>query len=181
MKTNLNFYDNSWYQPGSTIKRVMWLVISFLFFENPIAIFNGFKIFLLKCFGAKIGNGVFIKQSVCIKYPWFLEVGDYVWIGENVWIDNLTKVVIGNHVCISQGALLLTGNHNYKKSTFDLMVGKIVLEDGVWIGAKSVVCPGVTCNNHSVLSVASVAIKDLDSYGIYQGNPAFKIRERKID
>jgi putative colanic acid biosynthesis acetyltransferase WcaF len=50
----------------------------------------------------------------------------------------------------SQGALLLTGNHNYKRSSFDLMVGEIILEEGVWIGAKSIVAPGVTCGSHSV-------------------------------
>jgi putative colanic acid biosynthesis acetyltransferase WcaF len=84
-------------------------------------------------------------------------------------------------VCISQGALLLTGNHNYKKKTFDLMVGKITLADGAWIGAKSVVCPGVACGSHSVLAVGSVAVKDLKPYFIYQGNPAVPVRERIIE
>ena len=89
-------------------------------------------------------------------------------------------MTIGSHVCLSQGVMLLTGNHNYTKPTFDLMVGKIILEDGVWLGALSVVCPGVTCGSHSVLSVGSVATKDLEAYGIYQGNPAMKVREREF-
>ena len=127
-----------------------------------------------------MGRGVLIKPAVNIKYPWLLELGDYVWIGEKVWIDNLTRVRIGNHVCLSQGAMLLTGNHNYKKSSFDLMVGEITLEDGVWIGAKSVVCPGVVCGSHSVLSVNSVASTALIEFTIYQGNPAQKIRKREI-
>jgi len=54
------------------------------------------------------------------------------------------------------------------------------LEDGVWLGAQSVVCPGVTCGSHSVLSVGSVATKDLEAYSIYQGNPAAKVREREF-
>jgi putative colanic acid biosynthesis acetyltransferase WcaF len=89
-------------------------------------------------------------------------------------------VKIGDNVCISQGAMLLCGNHDYKKPTFDLITGPITLEEGVWIGAKSTVCPGVTCRSHAVLSVGSVASKDLDPYGIYRGNPAVKERERKI-
>ena len=141
----------------------------------------GFKIWMLRKFGAKIGKGVFIKPSVNIKYPWTLEIGDYSWIGENVWIDNLAQVKIGSNVCISQGAMLLCGNHNYKKPTFDLMVGEITLEDGSWVGAQSVVCPGVTLHTHAVLGVGSVAHHDLDAYGIYQGNPARKVRERVID
>ena len=108
-------------------------------------------------------------------------MGDYTWIGENVWIDNLVKVRIGSNVCLSQGAMLLCGNHNYKKSTFDLMVGEIIIEDGAWIGAMSTVCPGVTCKSHSVLSVNSVANKDLEAYYVYQGTPAQKVRGRVID
>ena len=122
-----------------------------------------------------------IKPGVNIKAPWFLSIGDFVWIGENVWIDNLVKVSIASNVCLSQGAMLLTGNHNYKKSTFDLMTGEIVLEEGVWIGAKAVVCPGVICASHSLLAVGSIATSNLEAYGIYQGNPAVKMREREIN
>ena len=104
----------------------------------------------------------------------------FVWIGENVWIDNLTTVSLGNNVCISQGAMLLTGNHNYTKPTFDLIIGEITLEDGVWLGSQSVVCPGITCHSHSVLAVNSTATKNMDAYSIYQGNPAIKVRDRKF-
>ena len=108
-------------------------------------------------------------------------IGDNCWIGEDVWIDNLAKVTIGNHVCLSQGSYLLTGSHNYKKETFDLLLGEIVLEDGVWIGAKATVCPGVTCKSHSILAVGSIATKDLEEYGVYQGNPAVWKRKREIN
>lgn len=132
-------------------------------------------------FGAHVGKGVVIKPHVRIKYPWRMVIGNHVWIGEDVWIDNLAKVVIGDNCCLSQGAFLLCGNHDYSKTTFDLIIGEIHLEEGVWIGAKSIVCPGVTCRSHAVLAVGSVATKDLDAYGIYQGNPALKVRERILN
>lgn len=176
---NLSCYDNSWYNPGgSSLKRVLWYFANILFLMNPLNPISSVKVRLLRCFGAKIGKGVVIKPSVNIKYPWNLSIGDYTWIGENVWIDNLVQVTIGSNVCVSQGAMLLCGNHNYKKSTFDLMVGKIVLEDGCWVGAQSVVCPGITLHSHAVLGVASVANKNLDAYTIYQGNPAHMVRKR---
>lgn len=182
MKIDLANYDNSWYHPGgSFLKRLFWYFINALFFINPLNPSSRIKIGLLRLFGAKVGKGVVIKPGVNIKYPWNLEVGNYTWIGENVWIDNLVKIVIGNNVCISQGAMLLCGNHNYKKQTFDLMVGEIILEDGAWVGAKSIVCPGVTLHTHSMLGVLSVANRDLDAYYIYHGNPAKKARERIID
>lgn len=180
-KVDFSVYDNSWYNPGgSSLKRVLWYFANILFLMNPLNPISSVKVRLLRCFGAKIGKGVVIKPSVNIKYPWNLSIGDYTWIGENVWIDNLVQVTIGSNVCVSQGAMLLCGNHNYKKSTFDLMVGKIVLEDGCWVGAQSVVCPGVTLHSHAVLGVASVANKNLDAYTIYQGNPAYMVRKRII-
>ena len=162
------------------LKQVSWYCINVFFFKNPFIISSGLKVFLLQLFGATMGKGIVIKPCVNIKYPWKLTIGNHSWIGEQVWIDNLSEVVIGNHVCISQGALLLTGNHHYKKTSFDLVLGNIILEDGVWIGAKAVVCPGVVCSSHSILSVASVAVNHLEPYGIYKGNPAVKTSERII-
>lgn len=179
-QVNLNKFNNSWYHPGAnTIKRLCWYCINAIWMNSAFPV-SGFKVFLLRLFGAKIGTGVVIKPYVNIKYPWKLQVGNHVWIGEKVWIDNLGQVTIGNNVCLSQGAMLLLGNHDYKKATFDLIIKDIVLEEGVWIGAKSTVCPGITCYSHAVLSVGSIATTDLQAYSIYQGIPAVKIRERSI-
>lgn len=181
MRINLSRYDNSWYHTGGSItKRFLWYFTNIFFLINPLNPCSGIKVKILRLFGAKIGKGVVIKPSVNIKYPWNLSIGDYTWIGEKVWIDNLVQVTIGSNVCISQGAMLLCGNHNYKKPTFDLMVGEIILDDGSWVGAQSVVCPGVTVHSHAVLGVASVANRDLEAYTIYQGNPAIKVRDRII-
>ncbi len=180
-KTDLSTFNNEWYKPGkNAIVRTLWYFTNAFFFNNGLFPFSKIKTILLKIYGAKIGKGVVIKPSVNIKYPWRLTIGNNVWIGENVWIDNLDDVKIGNNISISQGALLLSGNHNFKKSTFDLMIGKIIIEDGVWIGAKTIVTGGVTCHSHSILTVNSVASKDLNAYGIYKGNPAIFIKERKI-
>ncbi len=181
MKTDLSKYNNSWYQPGSKLKILLWYLTNVFFFQNSLNPSSGIKVALLKLFGAKIGTGVVIKPGVNIKYPWMLEIGDHCWIGEKVWIDNLGQVSIGNNVCVSQGTMLLCGNHNYKKPTFDLIVKDIILEDGVWIGAQSVVCPGVVCKSHSILTVNSVANTDLEAYSINQGNPAVKVRIRTMD
>lgn len=180
-EVNLEKYDNSHYDPGPVLKRALWYVVNRVFFQNYLFPLSGLKRALLRAFGARIGNGVVIKPAVNIKYPWFLRVGNHTWIGEGVWIDNLTQVTIGSHVCLSQGCMLLTGNHNYKKTTFDLETGKITLENGVWIGARAVVGPGVKCHSHSVLSICSVATRDLEAYHIYAGNPCRAIRQRIIE
>lgn len=179
-KVNLNSFNNQWYIPGNKIKILLWYITNCVFFNTSIPYPNFLKKKILKAFGAKIDENILIKPKVNIKYPWLLTVSNNVWIGENVWIDNLAQVTIGSNVCISQGAMLLCGNHNYKKTTFDLMIGEISLEEGVWIGAKAIVCPGVTCKSHSILTVGSVATKDIEEYSIYQGNPAIKVKKRDI-
>ncbi len=178
IKTNLAQYDNSWYRPGNPLKRACWYVTNLIFFQSSIFPFPGSKVFLLKFFGAKAGQNITIKPSVSIKYPWFLSLGNNVWIGERVWIDNLGNVIIGNDVCLSQGSMLLSGNHDYTKPGFDLIIQEIVLEDGVWIGARAIVCNGVICKDHSILTVGSVATRNLESFAICQGNPAVKVKDR---
>jgi putative colanic acid biosynthesis acetyltransferase WcaF len=180
LKTDLSKYNNSWYQPGSRLKRVLWYIVNELVLKNRFNPSSSLKIFWLKCFGAQIGVGVVIKPGVNIKYPWKLKMGNHCWIGEGVWIDNLDHVIIGDNVCISQGAFLLCGNHNYKSPAFDLIVKPISLEPGSWIGAKSIVGPGVTVGSHAVLSLGSVTTNNLEPYGIYRGNPATKIKTRTI-
>lgn len=180
-KTDLSRYNNSWYKTGaSKLKLLAWYCVNNCFINCGWFFISKIKVFILRFFGAKIGTGVVIKPNVNIKYPWRLIIGNNVWIGENVWIDNLANITIGDNVCISQGAMLLCGNHDYNKQFFDLIIGEIVLEDGVWIGAKSIVCPGITCHSHSVLSVNSVATKNLERYKIYQGNPAEFRKEREL-
>ena len=180
-QTDLSVYNNYPFDPGgNAFKRLLWHYVNAVIFKTGLLPISGLKVSLLRAFGAKIGSGVMIKPCVNIKYPWHLTIGDYTWVGENVWIDCLVPVTIGSNVCISQGAVLLTGSHNYKKHTFDLITGPIILEDGVWIGALAVVNLGITAAFHAVLTTGSVATKDLEAYSIYQGNPAVKIRSREV-
>lgn len=177
----LDRYTNGSYEPGSLLRRVVWYIASYLFLNTAVPWPYWFKSAILRCFGAKVGIDLLLKPRVNIKYPWFLKIGDHVWVGERVWIDNLAPVHIENHVCISQGAYLLTGNHDYKKSTFDLRLQPVVIEQGAWVGAMAIVAPGVTIRSHSVLTAGSVATSDTEPYTIYQGNPAQVLRRRVME
>jgi putative colanic acid biosynthesis acetyltransferase WcaF len=163
------------------LRYALWLLISNIFFLTNIPYPNYIKVFILKLFGSKIGNKVVIKPWVKIKFPWMLTLGNAVWLGESVWIDNISEVKIGNNVCISQGALLITGNHNYSSKLFELNSKPIKIEDGVWICAKTIVIGGVTIHSHAVLAINSMVSCDLPSYSIYSGNPAIFIKKRIIE
>lgn len=162
------------------LKQVAWYCINIFFLKNSLVISSGLKVFLLKLFGARVGKGVVIKPSVNIKYPWKLSIGDHSWIGEKVWIDNLSDVIIGSSVTLSQGAMILTGSHDHTKTSFDFISFPVILEDGVWIGARAVVYGGVTARTHAILGIGAVAESNLNPYVIYKGNPAVPVLKRII-
>jgi putative colanic acid biosynthesis acetyltransferase WcaF len=179
---DLERYRVTGYSPGAGIlRRGLWYLVNALVYANPLFPFYGVKRLTLRLFGARIGPGVVIKPRTHIKHPWRLRIGEHSWIGENVWIDNLVEVEIGSNVCISQGAYLLTGNHDYKSTAFTLITKPIRIEDGAWVGARGVVCPGVTMGRNAVLTVGSVLTRDAESNGIYAGNPAQRVRARFLE
>lgn len=162
------------------LKYACWLLLSNIFFLTNIPYPNFVKVLLLRMMGAQVGHGVVIKPWVKIKLPWKLSIGNQVWLGESCWIDNISEVRIGNDVCISQGALLLTGNHDYAKRSFDLMSKPIVIEEGVWVGAKSTIVGGVTLKSHSVTGVGVNILRDTEAYQVYSLNANIQVKERVI-
>jgi putative colanic acid biosynthesis acetyltransferase WcaF len=144
--------------PGNrtALWRIAWHVVSALVFQSALVLPSRCKAALLRAFGAGIGQGLVIKPRVTIKYPWFLELGDHVWLGEGVWIDNHTTVRVGSNVCISQGAYLFTGNHDWNDPLFRFFCEPVTLEDGVWVGAKAVICPGSVLARLSVVGAGVV-------------------------
>lgn len=181
-QVDLSIYENAGFDRGAgVLKEGLWLLVSLLLFRLCPLSLSEFKRLVLRCFGAKVGKGVVIKPNVRITFPWRLTVGDHVWLGEDSWLLNLAPVTIGGHVCISQRAFLCTGSHDYKSPTFDLIVKPIVVERGAWLGAGVWVGPGVRIGSHAVLTANSVTAKDLEPFGIYQGNPAVLVRKRVFE
>lgn len=179
---NIDFsrYDSSFFDRGrSRWIESIWLVVQFLAVSSAIP-GSAHRVFLLRAFGADIGVGVRINPRVRVKFPWRLTVGDYSWIGEDVWIDNLALVSVGSNVCVSQGVYLCTGSHDWSSAAFDLVTRSIHVEDGAWICAKAIVGPGVRIGPGAVLALGGVATQDLRSWTVYGGNPSTAIRQRSI-
>ncbi len=180
-QVRLRDYDKSWYRPGrSKLWQIAWFVIGAPVVRCSILPSSSVRVHILRAFGAQVGSRVVIKPGVRIKYPWHLYVGDDVWLGESCWIDNLTTVRIGNDVCISQGAYLCTGNHNWSDPAFRLQTGPIELADGSWVGAKAFLSPGVVVAEGGVAAAGSVITKSIGAYEIHAGNPATFVRLRRF-
>ena len=176
---DLSQYQNKEFHPGRSFPvRLAWFLFGLPLLRCSLIPSSAFRRFLLRAFGAKIGDGVVMQQHFCVKYPWNLSVGNNSWFGEECWIDNLVPVSIGNNVCISQGAYLCTGNHDWSDPAFGLIVRPIRLEDGAWVGARSSLAPGVVIGECAIVSLGSVVNKNVPPYEIHSGNPARFVRNR---
>jgi len=151
--------------------RIAWHLVSALLFQSAVVLPSRVKAALLRAFGARIGTGLVIKPRVTIKYPWFLAAGDHVWLGEGVWIDNHATVALGSNVCISQGAYLFTGNHDWNDRHFGFFCRPITLEDGVWVAARAVICPGSRLARMSVIGAGVVWRGPAAPAGVYTSAP----------
>ena len=177
---NLESYSSRGFDRGrAAVVEALWLIAQALFVSSWIP-GAWHRIVILRAFGASIGFGVVIKPRVQIKFPWRLTIGNNSWIGEQVSLDNLERIDIGSDCCISQRAYLCTGNHDWNTRGFDLITRPIKVCDKAWIGAQSVVGPGVTVGEGAVLTLGGVATQDLVPWQIHRGNPAMPIKLRKI-
>jgi putative colanic acid biosynthesis acetyltransferase WcaF len=180
-KISLASYNNSWYSPGGRLwVQAVWFFAGLPLLRCYLLPFSGIRCALLRAFGAQIGRGVVIKPGVRVKYPWRLRVGNDSWLGEDCWIDNLGDVNIGADVCVSQAAHLCTGNHDRHDPAFGLIVKPIMLRDGSWVGAKSLICPGVELGEGAIATAGSVVTHTIPAWEIHGGNPAKLIKRRLL-
>lgn len=183
-EVRLDTFDNHWFLRGRTRwVEAVWLVTQALFVRSWLP--GSFhRRVLLRLFGAKIGKGVQIKPGLRVKFPWKLSIGSWAWIGEDVWIDNLALVEIESHCCVSQGAYLCTGSHDWTSPSFDLIAKPIAVGRGAWIGARACIGPGVRVGTGAVIAMGSVATRDVPQWTIYRSHRSsneLKKRVLKVD
>lgn len=178
---DLSRYDNSWYDPGRpALTRLLWLVFGLPVLRSSLPIPSRIRAAALRSFGARVGRGVVIKPGVAVKYPWHLTIGDHCWIGEQAWIDNLTTIRLDDHVCISQGAYLCTGNHDWTDPAFGLRVASIHLSRGSWVGARATLLPGSDLGEGAIAGAGSVVSGPIPAGEVHAGNPAQFVRRREL-
>lgn len=173
----LDRYSSNLDRGASRLVDVVWLAANAVLLSSWLP-GSAWRVQLLRAFGAKIGRGVVIKPGVRVKFPWRLTIGNHSWIGEDVWIDNLANVHIGEHVCVSQGAYLCTGSHDWTSESFDLITKSILLQNSVWVCAQATVGPGVVIGEGAVLGLKSSTSRQLSPWTINVGSPSLEVGQR---
>jgi putative colanic acid biosynthesis acetyltransferase WcaF len=163
---------------SNRIGRVVWNVVSAMLFRYSPKPLHGWRSFLLRIFGAKVGEGVHIYPKVKIWAPWNLTLADGCGVANGAILYSQGKISIGRKSVVSQGAHLCAGTHDYEKPGFPLITKPISIEDHAWVAAEVFVHPGVTIAEGCVVGARSVVAKDLPAWMVCVGFPAKPIKER---
>jgi putative colanic acid biosynthesis acetyltransferase WcaF len=164
---------------NAIVVQLWWLVQASLFRCSPQFMY-GWRRFLLRCFGAKIGRGVIVRPTVTVTYPWKVNIGDYSWIGDDVVLYSLGDITIGQHAVVSQKSYLCTGSHDYQRETFDIFAKPIVVADEVWIATDVFIAPGVTIGKGALIGSRSSVYQNQPAGMICLGNPAKAVKARDM-
>jgi len=180
MKLELHKYQNR-HSMKSKLARVAWnLVWLLLFRPTPRGFLYGWRRFLLRLFGAKIGRGGHVLPSCRIWQPWNLTMGDYACLSENVDCYSVDRITIGKHAVVSQGAFLCCASHDISSPIMELTYAPITVEDQAWVAARAFVGPGITIGEGAVVGACAVVTKDVPPWTVVAGNPAQFIKKRVI-
>ena len=165
------------YSRKETLFRIAWGIILPIFRFSPRPLF-GWRSFLLRLLGAKVGHDVHIYNSATIYMPWNLEIGAWSSIGEHAYIYNLGKITIGRKTTISHRAHLCAGTHDYENPSLPLLKPPIVVGDQAWICTDAFIGPGVTVGEGAIVAARAVAVANIEPWDIVAGNPAKLIKKR---
>ena len=166
-----------YYSNKETFLRIVWAFIEPVFFRLSPRLFYGWRNFILRLFGAKIGRGVKIYPSAKITFPWLLIVEDNVVISWHVKVYNLGPVFIGSRTVISQYAHLCGGTHDFQNPDFLLLRTGLRIGANVWVAADAFVGPGVNIGDNVVVGARSVVLRDVEANTLVAGNPAKPVRK----
>lgn len=174
---DLSTYNHS-FSLKNKIGRLAWNIISLVLFR-PFGsrLFKKWRVFVLKCFGAKIEWSSHIYASVKIWAPWNLEIGAYSSLGPQVDCYNQGKISIGANTVISQKTYLCASSHDYTKINFPLVLKPIAIGDGVWIAADAFIGPNVCIGDASIIAARSVVVNTIKENTLVGGNPAKFIKK----
>ena len=178
---DLSQYDISNFDRGraSWVVLLWWLVQAITF---PLSLhnLNGFRCWLLRLFGSKIGKKVVIRPSARFIYPWKVTIGDHSWIGDDVVFYSVDSIYIGSHAVVSQKSYLCTGSHDINQRTFPLLTAPIQIGNGAWVATDCFVAPGVTIGANSVIGARSSVFRDVPPQQVAWGSPCKARYERTL-
>ncbi len=165
---------------GNRLFRAVWIICWTCLAAWTPPPLHGWRRFLLKLFGAKVGPGVRIYGSTKVWYPPNLALARQVVLGPRVNIYNQGRIEIGEYAVISQGSHICASSHDISDRNFQLILRPITIGPWAWVAAEAFVGPGVTVGEGAVIAARAALFRSAEPWGVYSGNPAAYLKERKF-
>lgn len=139
------------------------------------------KFILRTEFQMKIHKTAMIYHGGEFRHPWKIEIGEGVSVGDHVRLDGRNGLIIGSNVNIGSGVWIWTEQHDYNDPLFrcNNKGGMVIIEDRVWLSARTMILPGCKIHEGCVVGAGSIVTKDCESFSLYVGVPARKIANRE--
>ncbi|PLT47321.1 WcaF family extracellular polysaccharide biosynthesis acetyltransferase [Paenibacillus sp. FSL W8-1187] len=180
-RIRLDRYDQSGYSRGrSGAVVLLWWLVQGSLFRYSLHPMYGWRRFLLRLFGARIGRGVQVRATARFTYPWKVSIGDWSWIGDEAEFYSLDRIEVGAHCVVSQRSYLCTGSHDIEDPRFGLVTRPIVLRDGAWVASDAFVYPGVTVGVMGVVAARSTVTRPVPDGEVHAGTPAAFVKRRIV-
>jgi len=168
------------YSARNRLARALWGVAYILLFRPSPRPLHGWRRFLLKLFGAKLGTKAKVFSSARVFAPWNLTMGDYSTIAPDVDCYSAGPISIGSHSTVSQYSYLCGATHDFEHPNMVLTTSTITIGSQVWVCADVFVGPGVTIGDGVVVGARSSVFGDLPPWMVCTGSPARPRRPRVI-
>jgi putative colanic acid biosynthesis acetyltransferase WcaF len=180
-QVNISQFENRLSRTNK-LGRLLWNITAVFFFRPFILkCFNPWRIFILRCFGARLHSQSVVYSSVKIWAPWRLTMDAHSCLGPHVNCYNTGHVYIGHSTTISHGAYLCSGSHDITNPKFPMIPSGIYIDSQVWIATEAFIGPGVTIGEGAVVGARACVFKDVEPWTVVGGNPAGFIKKRTIE
>jgi putative colanic acid biosynthesis acetyltransferase WcaF len=152
------------------VKRTLWSIVEVTLFRRSFHTWSRWRAMLLRLFGAKIGRKCIIRRTVKIYYPWQLEIGDLVIIGDRVKLYSVGKITLRDRCMISQEAYLFASANDYTRPDLPLEREPITIGEDAWVCARAFIGPGVTIGAKAIAGACAVVTEDVPPGGTAIGH-----------
>ena len=167
------------YSRKNRLGRLLWGIVYVTLYRPTPRPMHGWRAFLLRLFGAQLGEHCHFYAKGRIWAPWNLVCADHVSLGDDAELYNPSLFTFDSHAIVSQGAYVCGATHLYDDPAFTLVSYPMRFGAFSWVCARAIVSPGVSLGEGAILGLGSIATRDLEPFGVYAGVPAKKIKERK--
>jgi putative colanic acid biosynthesis acetyltransferase WcaF len=159
--------------------RIAWSFAYHILFRPSPTFLHGWRAFLLRRFGARIGHGAHAYPRARIWAPWNLVMGRRSCLANDVDCYSVAQVTLGDDAVVSQYTYLCSASHDFQDAEFPLVSAPIIIENRAWVAAGAFIGPGVTIGEGAVVGARSTVLRDATPWTVYAGNPARPIKARR--